>query len=311
MPKILQILCSAQHFGYGPMAELIGLEQAFRQNARGSHIRLWLQRNRLLESLLKGTEDRFELFDSLDRDLPLKSLVNTSSLAEVDAVLSSYDSAAVFFGWFFYRPVFFYDGLFWFWKFERYRHCVPEYLDLLNRIRERRDAEALINIYQQLLETDYHLTVLIAYYLCTSAYVRNGVGISTRLSDYPEFADKIHIIGAVVDPTADNRPISERDHILVSLSGSLAPLLSFEQNLVFARGSLKFALEALENFKTSLPWHFCCHPMLYEALEEEKLFCNLPKGFFATPSFHYLRCRKRTPVTIEFVVQTNNNLTAR
>lgn len=287
MKKTLQILCSAQHFGYGPMAELAGLEQALRQDVRGACARLLLQRNQYLTALQKGVQDRFELFDTLEGSLPLESLLNNPSFGEVDAVLSSYDSAAVFFGWFINRPVFLYDGLFWFWKFDQYRHCISEHLDSLHRIRERRDAQALVDAYRQLLGIDYHLTVLLAYHLCTSAYVRNGVSVATRLSAYTEFAEKVHIIGAVIDPTVNDTPVDERTHILVSLSGSLAPLLSFDQNLAFARSALMFALEAFETLKTELPWYFCCHPKLHEALAAEGHLCKLPQSFFPTPSFDY------------------------
>jgi hypothetical protein len=271
------------------MAELIGLERALRQDVRGASARLLLQRNRHLSALQESVQDRFELFGGSEGVLPLESLLNKSSLSDVDAVLSSYDSAAVFFGWFINRPVFFYDGLFWFWKFDQYRHCVPEHLDSLHRIRERRDARALVDAYRRLIESDYHLTVLVAHHLCTSAYVRNGVGTATRLADYPEFADKIHIVGAVIDPTTDNAPVGERTHVLVSLSGSLAPLLSFDQNLAFARGILTFALEAFETLKIGLPWYFCCHPKLHESLGAEGRLRGLPQGFLVVPSFDYCK----------------------
>ena len=287
MTKPLRVLCSAQPFGYGPIAELIGLERALRQDARGAEAQLLLQHNGHHTALLNEVRDRFALIEVAPGEPSLESLLNDPALQEVDAVLSSYDSAAVFYGWFINRPTFFYDGLFWFWQFEQYRHCVPEYLDSLRLMRERGDAGTFVETYRRLLETDYHLTVLLAYHLSTMAFVRNGLGVAARLAAYPELAHKTQTVGAVIDPTMNGVHQEERTHVLVSLSGSLAPLLTFEQNLTFARGALMFALEAFATLNIDLPWHFCCHPKLYKALLAEGRFQRLPSRFSVTPSYDY------------------------
>jgi tetratricopeptide (TPR) repeat protein len=283
-----RILCSAQHFGYGPMAELVGLGTALRQYQEQKTTELLLLRNPYLTAIVEEEKDHFHLFDGRENALPLESFLENPVFREVDAVIASYDSASVFFGWFINCPVFLYDGLFWFWNFEKYQHCISEYLEFLYCIREQKDAQGLINFYQHLLEIDYHLTVLLAYHLCTFAYVRNGVGVSDRLSSHPELAEKIRVVGAVISPTKTHAPVnSQRSHILISLSGSLAPIIDFEQNLLFARGALKFALEAFDVFNLELPWYFCCHPKLYKILQEENDLKKLPKEFFVTPSFDY------------------------
>lgn len=287
LKKPLRILCTAQPFGYGPMAELIALERTFRQDVRGLEAQLLLPRDRHLDGLLDGTKERFELLNVPQGSLPLEAFLDDPSLKEVDAVLSSFDSAAVFYGWYIKRPVFLYDGLFWFWKFDQYRHSLPEYLDTLHRIRERRDAQALANAYSRLLGIDYHLTMLLAHYLSTWAFIRNGFGVATRLAAYPEFSNKTHTVGAVIDPTINGTTAGKKNHVLVSLSGSIAPLLTFEQNLTFAQGALEFALEAFATLNIGLPWYFCCHPKLHEALAVEGRLRGLPRGFSAVPSFNY------------------------
>ena len=250
MAKPLKILCSAQSFGYGPIAELIGLERALRQDARGVGAQLLLQHNGHSTALLNEVRDRFVLLEVAPVEPSLESLFDDPTLIEVDAVLSSFDSAAVFYGWFINRPVFFYDGLFWYWQFDQYRDYVPEYLHLLHLARESNDVRAFVATYRRLLETDYHLTVLVAYHLSTKAFVRNGCGVSARLTAYPELAHKTQTVGAVIDPTMESLAGDERAHVLVSLSGSLAPLLTFEQNLIFARGALMFALASSTRIKS-------------------------------------------------------------
>lgn len=300
MKSPTRILCSAQHFGYGPLAELIALERALRLDERGAAVRLLLPENHALGALQGAVRQRFHLHPSApgarlaDGDpeasrLPLASFLADPELANVDAVLSSFDSAVVFFGWFIGKPVHFYDGLFWFWNFDPYRHLVAEHLEALRRVRDRRDAQGLLGVYRRMLDIHYHFTVLVAYHLATRTYARNGFGTAERLVRYPELADRTRVVGAVIDPTAVEAAPVERAHVLVSLSGSLAPLLSFEQNLAFARGALQFTIEARTTLGGRLPWYFCCHPLLYEALGKEGRLGALPVGLHATPSFDYHR----------------------
>lgn len=295
MPRTCRVLCSAQHFGYGPTAELIALQRAMSRDERAAGVRLLLPDNAHLGALLKAVRADFEILPGRllpageNPPPPLASLLADPSVAEIDAVLSSFDSAAVFFGWFARRPVFFYDGLFWFWRFDPYRSAVSEHIARLTRLRDRRDAAGFAAAYHRLLDTDYHLTVLVAYHLATWAYARNGFGVTERLAAYPELATRTQVVGAVIDPTVAVSEPEERKHVLVSLSGSLAPLLTFAQNLAFARGALTFAQDAQATLGLLMPWYFSCHPELYAALEEEGRLADLPDGFHVTRSFDYRR----------------------
>jgi hypothetical protein len=289
MTKLSRILCVAQHFGFGPMAELIALGGALRAEGRGSRLGLALLNNPHLRPLVNGVRGNFDLLPTANVSSPLDALLAHHHHADeaADAVLSCYDSAAVFYGWFVGRPVFFYDGLFWFWKFDPYRHLVPELLSELDVVRKRRDERGLVDVYRRTLAIDYHLTVLLGHQLATWSYARCGHGVKARLAAYPELASKTRIVGAVIDSTVSCVPTDTRDHILVSLSGSLAPLLHFNQNLAFARGALTFALEAREVLDIGLPWFFCCHPQLHDQLAAEGRLARLPSDFTAAPSFDY------------------------
>jgi hypothetical protein len=287
MPKFPRLLCIAQQFGFGPMAELIALERAIRADFRGLSLDLTLLNNPHLGPLVKGVHGRFDVSSSVDGYSTLEALFAHHAGESVDAVLSSYDSAAVFYGWFFGRPVYFYDGLFWFWNFDAYRHMASGLLAELQVVRQRRDERGLIEVYHRALAMNYHLTVLLAHQLATWSYVRGGRGVTARLAAYPELAGKIQAVGAVIDPTVGCAPIDARDHVLVSLSGSLAPLLRFEQNLAFARGALALALEAHEILGIGLKWYFCCHPQIHECLAREGRLINLPSRFLAVSSYDY------------------------
>lgn len=287
IPQPLRFLCVAQHFGFGPMAELVALERALRADPRGARLALALLQNRHLGPLVDGVCGRFELLPPTNGASALETLVGSTAGERNDAVLSSYDSAAVFYGWFIGRPVFFYDGLFWFWKFAPYHGLVAGLLSELHGIRERCDRRGLLELYGRALAVDYHLTVLLAHHLATWSYVRSGRGVTARLAAYPEFASHTQVVGAVIDPTVRAAPAEAGRHVLVSLSGSLAPLLGLEQNIAFARGALAFALEAYEILDVRLPWYFCCHPQIYNQLAAEGRLADLPRGFTALPSFDY------------------------
>src|SRR5262249_41630311 len=159
---------------------------------------------------LNGVQDHFTLLRVPEGMPLLEALLADKSIGEVDGVLSSFDSASVFYGWFLRRPVFLYDGLFWFWQVDPYHHRVPEYVATLHRIRDRRDARGLVEMYRHLLATDHHLAVLVAYHLTTWGYARDGFGVAQRLTSYSELAGKTRVVGAVIDPTIDGVPVGER-----------------------------------------------------------------------------------------------------
>jgi hypothetical protein len=286
---MMNILCSAQQFGYGPMAELCALGRAFQLNRPNTRVNLFLRHHPYL-SALEIESSYFDFFNGQEDSSSLQVYLRMKFLEKIDAVLSSYDPAAIFFGWYVSCPTFLYDGLFWFWNFERHSNSLQKYLGSLHEIRERRDDAAFVKEYEKIQLIDHHLLIFLAYHLCTSAYVRSGIGIESRLLKYPEIGTKTQIVGAVIDPTISKCvSFARRTHILFSLSGSLAPILTFGQNLNFARGALLFALEAREFLGINLPIFFCCHPKIYEVLLKEGCLCRLPSNFFVVPSFDYYK----------------------
>ena len=174
MPPTL--LCSAQHFGYGPLAELLAVERAIRRDPRGRDARLLTHYNPHLRSLLDAASDRFEFVGKPSGDDSLLDRLLAADHASVDAVVSCYDSAAVFYGWFTRRPVYLYDGLSWFWTWDDHRDRVADELATLERIRDRGSAAELSAAFGRLVSTDYHLTVLLAYHLATHVFARGGFG---------------------------------------------------------------------------------------------------------------------------------------
>ena len=280
----MNILLSAQHFGFGPMAELLAIESAIKQDSRGISLKMFLHDVPPLRPLLDKTRSgRMAMVPKLEHPMSLVERLADGNLP-IDAILSSYDSEAVFAGWFCRRPVFFYDGIPWLWNWEDYHHRVKDELQHLYHIRQAGDPTEMHKAYHRLVATDYHFTILLSYHLATMVYARK-VGKEARFLQYPEFLDKTRSVGTVVDPDIHAINQNVREHILVSLSGSLAPLLSFEQNMSFARGALMFAIEAFESCEGSFPWIFCCHPQIVAQLAAEGHLSKCPKGLSVVPSF--------------------------
>lgn len=287
MKKQLEICGAAQPFGFGGITELAAIEGGLRQFERGREAKIHLLREPQFEAVLSGSRHRFALMDCADTDNYLRAMFNNHDSRRFDAVVSSYETAAVFYGWFNGIPVYFYDGMLWFWDFEKYAGDVSRRIEALGVLKESGDRNGLVDFYKKLVCEDYHLSVFLAYHLSDKVYARGGVGIEDKLHSIPEVAGKVKVVGAVISPGVDFCEFSEREHVLVSLSGSLAPTVSFEQNLQFARGALSFALEAFEQMNLDIPWVFSCHPRIYEVLKNEGLFGGLPSKFSAEPSFTY------------------------
>jgi len=279
MKDNLNILGAAQAFGFGGVSEMCAIEGGFRSDSRSANCTVHMLEQKQFEAVLNGSRQRFQLHSGgiLDAELP-----------KVDAVVPSYDTEAVFYGWFNDLPVYFYDGMLWFWDFDKYANIVDEEITKLERIRASADMDALKKTYHEYLENDFHFTVLIAYHLAKKVYARGAGGVNERISAMGELGNKIKVIGAMIDPSVDPNEKSEHgEHVLVTLSGSLAPTLSFDQNMVFARGALAFALEAKEKFEIDIPFVFSCHPKIFAQLKKEGLVDALPSGFIIKPGFPY------------------------
>lgn len=288
MNKPIEILGSAQAFGFGGITELLALESSLRLDPRGKDVIINLVRNPQFDSVINDIRHRFNILtEKNNTDSYVRSLFNRPALERIDMVLSSYDTAGVFYGWFKNIPVFFYDGMMWFWNLDLYEKKIQYFLDHLRSIKQKNDEFAFINTYEEMAANDYHLTVLLAYYLSNRVYVRDGQNVVQRISRLPNILNKTKIIGAMVDPTYAIYNNLPKEHILVSLSGSLAPTLSYEDNLFFSRGALAFSKEAYDEMSINLPWIFCCHPQLFQSLREEGLFNDLPKNFLVKPSMPY------------------------
>lgn len=279
MKDNLNILGAAQAFGFGGISEMCAIEGGFRNDDRSKDCTVHMLEQRQFEAVLKGARQRFQLHsgDIFDAELP-----------KVDAVVPSYDTAAVFYGWFNDLPVYFYDGMLWFWDFDQYDNKIDAAIEKLEKIKVSSDKEALKRTYNEYLENDFHFTVLIAYHLAKKVYARGAGGVNARISAMGELGNKIKVIGAMIDPSVDpNEKSKHGEHVLVTLSGSLAPTLSFDQNMVFARGALAFALEAKEKFEVNIPFIFSCHPKIFAQLKKEGLLDSLPSGFTIEPGFPY------------------------
>lgn len=278
------LLCSAQQFGFGPIAELNAVITAVRRLDGGLRIvihedpllsALRLRRSYACEAALPSHEGGLKLFRA------------AAEAESGGAVFSSYDSEAVFTGWYHRLPTFFYDALGWFWSWESYKDVLQPELLRLAAIREREDEDAFAQAYYALRDRDYHLTVLVAYHLAHAVYAKRGAGLAEQLSRFPHLSQKVIPIGAVIDKGIAPVLPEQRSHMLVSLSGSLAPLITLDQNVLFARGALQFALDGHTISAGKRPWIFVSHPAIHSELAKEGRFSNLPRDFTAIPSVSY------------------------
>ncbi|MBU0981307.1 hypothetical protein KKC94_01300 [Patescibacteria group bacterium] len=286
MSESLDILGSAQTFGFGAIAEMAAIEGAFQEEFPDRDLNCYLLDDPKLRVVLDGERNSFRLLEPLkERENNLEALLTRDIPSTIDMVVSSYDTAAVFYGWFQHKPTYYYDGMLWFWDFDSYKEEIPALMEQLKEIKSRKDEQALKEFYQKCLERDFHLTVILAYHLADQVYARNATQVPEKLQSFPEFAKKTQIVGSVIDPRFTSQPKDRQDHVLVSLSGSLAPLISLEQNLTFARGALTYALEGFDILSTKTPWYFSCHPKIHSALSGENP--KLPEGFNLVPSFPY------------------------
>ncbi len=280
MENKLQILGAAQAFGFGGISEMCAIEGALRIDPRSEDCTVHMIENTQFKAVVAGSRQRFQLHSG--------DIFDSDQFKDVDVVVPSYDTAAVFYGWFNNLPVYFYDGMLWFWDFEKYEQKLDAEISELESLKASSNLEALKQKYQEYLGNDFHFTVLIAYHLAKKIYARGALGVNERVSAMGELGKKIQVIGAMIDPLVDpNEKSSEGEHVLVTLSGSLAPTLSFEQNMVFARGALAFAREAHDKFEVDIPFIFSCHPKIFEQLTKEGSCDSLPNNFKVVPSFPY------------------------
>jgi hypothetical protein len=262
------------------MTVLVSIAEQLKQC---SDLQLWIDEYPGLKFLLDPMNSPFEACNSR---------VNTAedafsvSPSEFDAVLSSYDSAAAFVGWFHHRPVFLFDGLCWFWEWKNERSCIVEDLTRFQMLRDCGDIIGLRRAYEELCADSYHRTVLIAYHFATQVFPVRGFGTEERLSEYPEFQRKSQLVDAVVNRCVSKRTFIERSHVLFSLSGSIAPIVSLEQNLLFATGALALAIDVHRLF-SDMPIVFLCHPELLHLLKQNVDFAKLPPEIVVRASANY------------------------
>lgn len=280
MKDKLQILGSAQAFGFGGISEMCAIEGGLRQDPRSQNSLVHLIEQKQFDAVLKGSRQRFQMHDG--------DIFSNPQFRHLDAVVPSYDTEAVFYGWFNQLPVYFYDGMLWFWDFEKYHDQTESELSKLEAVKADGDIEALKQMYLEYAQKDFHFTVLIAYHLAKKVYARGALGVNERISALGDIGKKVKVIGAMIDPSVDPSEKKEGgEHVLVTLSGSLAPTLSFDQNMTFARGALAFAREAQASFSLDIPFVFSCHPKIFQRLKEEGLLDCLPDSFQSVPGFSY------------------------
>lgn len=287
MKNNLKFLGSAQPFGFGGITELMALEGAIRKDERAADATIYTVENPQFASAIKDVRKRFELLPRQNGKSYLEHLFSMPQLAGVDAVISSYDTAAVFFGWYNEVPVYLYDGMMWFWEPNLEEGKIESDLDALQNTKSEKDINKFIKIYEDLVKADYHSTVFLAYHLSNRVYARNGQGVKERIAKLSSLAGKTKVVGAMIDPDFLEQDGVEREHVLVSLSGSLAPTVKFEDNVAFAKGALNFTREAIKILNIPLPWIFCCHPKIQDALKKEGAFEELPSGLEIRASMPY------------------------
>jgi hypothetical protein len=111
------------------------------------------------------------------------------------------------------------------------------------------------------------------HYFASRNYIRNSSVVDAILNKFPELKNKpLHKVGCIIDPKIDLIPNDKDDHFLVSLGGSIAPVISIEQNIYYAKQVLHFINNIAQRpYFNTYPWIVVCHPLIHKALKKEAI----------------------------------------
>lgn len=284
MPPCERLFLSSQSFGFGPTSELIHIAKGLREDSKFQHSEMTIYNTPEVQAILKDTRLQLKVTMRDDGRDVLGFLKRYGPEYNFDGIVSSYDAAPIFYGWFHNIPCFFYDGMLSFWNVDSFKAKIGGNLQALKETKESGDEDSMIQLYRYITGKNHHESIFLAYFLATGNFARGGDKPERQLRHFEELLKKTKIIGALVDPDIPYDASLERDHVLVSLSASLVPTVTFEQNLRFAANTLAFVGSTCQT-TPDICWIVSVNPKIFESLRINGFLSRLPVNLVVRESF--------------------------
>lgn len=261
------VYISAQEYGFGPTALMLStLDALDRKYHIGKRISLYGTDN--LKILLNGN-NRFQVYEKMSGVGEFELLNKRKAYKEFPMFVSFFDPAPILYSWFYDKLSLYHDGFFDFWDIESFEGELEGDLNKIREFKLQQNIEGLIRWYNVNIVSKPHKVIFAAHYFANDSYVRNASTLDSTLNRFPELKHKpIKKVACIVDPYLDvTVPALSEDRILVSLGGSLAPVISIEQNVHYARQMLHLIqIMASHQLFERYHWDFVCNPLIHKQL---------------------------------------------
>jgi len=284
MPNSKELFLSSQSFGFGPSAELVNIAKGLRKTSQFEDSQLTFYNTPELQAIFKLTQAGVKLTTEDTGNDVMEYLSVHKGKNQIDGIISSYDSAAIFYGWFHDIPTFFYDGMLSFWDVGKFKDEIDPTLYAFQKTKDEQDEAGMINLYRQISRDNHHKSIFLAYFLASRNFARGGDHPERQLEPFPTLQEKSKIVGGIVNPEIPADPSLNRDHVLVSMSASLVPTVTFEQSIEFARNTLSFATDTAQS-TPNIPWIVAMNPKIYSDLLSSGQLSHLPSHVQVRESF--------------------------
>lgn len=268
-----KVFVSAQEYGFGPTALMLStLDALDRKYHIGKRISLYGTDN--LKILLNGN-NQFQVYDRKQGRGEFEMLNEKQAYKEFPMFVSFFDPAPVLYSWFYDRLSLYHDGLFDFWDISSFEEELAGDLGRIREFKAKQDIDGLIRWYNTNIVTKPHKVIFAAHYFASDSYVRNASTLDSTLNRFPELKNKpIKKVACIIDPYLDAAvPAPKEERILVSLGGSLAPVISLKQNVHYAMQMLRLVqMMASHPLFKRYHWDFVCNPLIHKQLEGKDEF---------------------------------------
>ena len=280
----MNILCSAELFGFGPTSSLLAIIQGFRRYS-GTRFNFYIINTEVLPPLLPEGDEFHVLQDVHQEDLrtifAIEPPTRSDGTVGFDMVLTSYDPGAAIYGWYHDIPTVLYEGLFFLWNTHTFKDTLEGDIAFMRECKARGDVEQLFGKYTDMYSKNPHSALFAGHFFADRCYVRKTSRNEAVYQQFPVLRELVYEKGCLHDPALAVVPEADRKHYLVSLSGSLAPVISLEENIAFAEAILDWTVDiARRPHFQGHPWIYVGHPKLIEALSDKPL----PEHFTLLPA---------------------------
>ncbi len=267
---MIKILANAQFFGFAPSSLLLASLDTLSQQYPNTFA-ITIVTNPHIQALIaqRDTVD-YQILDPGEAHL-LPYLFEITAHARYDAFLSFYDPTLMVYAWFYDMPRILYDGLFHFWDEESFENDVRKDISQAVAYKQAQDTPGIIQWHDAIWGKNPHEMLFGGHFFADLQFTRKSPGIHERLDNYADLKEKIIPVDCIVHHAqASPLPFSQRDALVVSLGGSLNPIVTFEQNMFYAKTALSFYAEFIQTVP-SAPRHcyFISHPKIHMALSQD------------------------------------------